>query len=104
METIEKELKCCRFCGANLEKIIDTRVKQCYACNVRFYGTHTYRIIFSVDNQWYWFTFSIHSNKTYLYKRSRTRYCSRKLGEWNEVLDITPSNVCKKLKTILVFM
>lgn len=104
MENADNEWKCCKFCGANLENVIDTRVKHCKPCNVRFYGKHTYRIIFRLDSDWYWFTCSTYSNKTYLYKRTRTRYCSRKLGEWDEVLEVTPDNAGRKLKTILVFM
>ena len=63
-----------------------------------------YRIILNLDDEWYWFTCSTYSNKTYLYKKTKTRYCSMKLGEWDEVLEITPFNAVKKLKTILVFM
>lgn len=104
MEMADNELKCCKFCGTNLKSIINSRVRQCYDCNVRYYGKHTYRIVFFAENEWYWFTFSTFSNKTYLYKRSKTKYCSRKIGEWNEVLNITPTNAGKKLKIILVFM
>jgi len=103
---IDNELKCCKFCSASLEKVIDTKAKALYCnnCNVRFYGTHMYRIIFSLNDELYWFTCSTFLNKTCLYKKIKSRFKSMKLGEWNEILAITPSNAEKKLKTILVFM
>ena len=94
----------CKFCeGVKIVNHPDyDSTFWCENCKTRYYG-FSYRIVCEHEGSFYWFHMDHLSKKTYMFRKRAKTLAGDKIAEWDGILDLTPFNIEKRIKTLITF-